>query len=162
MKRPQVSLPAYRRLAAATMVFAVAATVAGLYAALHRQWALALLGLVGGALLLYPSQFVRIRAEPGGEHLLYFVTKAECALCDEARALLPPLLAGTPFGIREIRVETDRGLRRRFGHAVPVLLWQGEVLARLGWDAALLRRRLEDLARAHPPAPPTPPDEAPT
>lgn len=129
------------------MISAVASTVAGLYQLLHARWIPGVLFLVGGVLLLLPSQLASIRTEPGSERVLVFVTKPECSLCDEARALLPKLLDGTPFRVQEVALDSSRSLKRAFRNRVPVLLWQGTVIADLGWDPVATRSQLEELGR---------------
>lgn len=150
MARRELGLAKFRLLARFTLVLAVAATVAGLYAALHGQWGPAALGIGLGILLLYPSQYVAIKSEPGSEDQLVFVTKQECSLCDEARAILPTVTQGTPFRVTEQRLEEHAYLRRAFRNNVPVLLWQGEVVAELHWDPALVRTRLDQILHDRP------------
>jgi len=140
-----VGLATFRRLARLLTIASLLATVAGIYAALKGAWGLAAVGIGAGLLALYAVQRLAIRSEPGSEDVLLFVTKDQCSLCDEARLLLPQVLAGTPFRIEEARIEEDKFLRRHFKNHVPVLLWQGEELARLGWDAASLRGRLDEI-----------------
>ena len=143
-----VTVAAYRRLSAALVLLAVALTTWALYAALHTRWFEVLLALPAGVLLLYAVQRLAIRTDAGAADLLIFATKDECALCDEARLLLGRLTTGSAWNVKEVRIETDRFLRRHFKNEVPVLLWQGEVLARLAWDAGSLRGRLEALKPA--------------
>jgi glutaredoxin-like protein DUF836 len=138
-----VDLRTFRRLAKLLTFASLLATVAGLYAALQRQWGLAALGIGAGLLALYAVQRLAIQPAAGSENVLLVVTKDECSLCDEARLLLPTLIEGTPFRTEEVKIESDRFLRRHFKDHVPVLLWQGEELARLRWDPATVRARLD-------------------
>jgi hypothetical protein len=144
VRRLEVELRAFRRLATLSLLASVIATVGGLYAlVVARAWLLGGLGLLLGVALLLLVQGLAIRATPGSENVLVFVTKRECSLCDEARLLLPGLTEGTPFRIEEVELEGNRFLRRHFRHDVPVLLWQGEVVARLRWEPTELRARLD-------------------
>ncbi len=71
-----------------------------------------------------------------------FYTRADCPLCEEARAVLaryrrhlPPLV--------EVDIDDDPELVRRFGTCVPVVEFDGKVRFRGRVSAALLRRLLE-------------------
>jgi len=147
-----VDLATYRRLARILVLGSVAGTVAGIYGLLRGSWFLGGAALAAGIVLLWFVQRLSIAAEAGSEDTLVFVTKDDCALCDEAKALLPSVTDGLPFRVEEARLESSRFLRRHFRSTVPVLLWQGEEIARLGWDAEALRRRLEAIVAARPPA----------
>lgn len=140
-----MGLRTFRRLAKLLTFASLLATVAGLYAGLHGEWALAGLSIGVGILALYGVQRLTIQPIAGSEDTLVFVTKDQCGLCEEARLLLPGLLEGTPFHVEEATIEGDKFLRRHFKNAVPVLLWQGEELARLRWDPRAIRARLEAL-----------------
>jgi predicted thioredoxin/glutaredoxin len=68
------------------------------------------------------------------------VSRADCHLCEvmleELRAFLG---AGAP-PIRVVDVDQDADLKRRFGHQVPVLLLDGEVVCHGRFDAAEAER----------------------
>lgn len=144
----QLPLRTFRRLVQLTSLASVALVAAGLFLFVSGQWAWALLVVLAGILLVLPPQLYRIQPEAGSEHVLLLVTKRECPLCDEARLLLPQLLEGTPFRVEEADLDQDRFLRRHFRHDVPVLLWQGEVLAKLRFDPTTLRAKLLGLLDA--------------
>lgn len=143
-----VRLRTFRRLAKLLTFASVLATVAGIYAGLRGAWGLAALGVGAGILALYGVQRLSIQSAPGSEFVLVFVTKDQCSLCDEARLLLPGLIEGTPFRVEEVRLESDRFLRRHFKNHVPVLLWQGEEVARLKWDPEDVQKRIRALPAA--------------
>lgn len=147
-----VDLRTFRRLARLLTFASVLATVAGLYAFLHEAWFLGGLAIAAGVVLLAMVQRFSIQAEAGSENVLVFVTKDGCTLCDEAKALLPAITQGTPFRVEEAHLESSRFLRRHFKNKVPVLLWQGEEIAAIGWDAGALRARLEAIVAERPPA----------
>ena len=162
MQRPALDLPSYRRLATFTMLASVAVTVAGLYQFLHGRWAPGVLYVMAGILLLLPSQVAQIRTVPGSENVLVFLTKKECSLCDEARLLLPEITKDTSFRIEETALETSsRTLRKTFRNRVPVLLWQGTVVAALRWDLAAIRARLAEIQEANASSVSTPTGESP-
>lgn len=146
MKRREFNLQNYRRLTRLLMLAAVGLTTWGLYAGLHHEWHWTALGIGGGVLSLYLAQRIHIKTDPLAQHLLVFVTKSDCALCEEARLLLPKITEGTPFRVEEESIDENKFLRRHFRDTVPVLLWQGEEIARLRWDADALRARLQSLA----------------
>jgi glutaredoxin len=65
-----------------------------------------------------------------------------CHLCDEARAVLERLRAETPFELRELDIERDDALFKRYLERIPVVCLDGEELFELEVDEAALRRRL--------------------
>lgn len=73
---------------------------------------------------------------------LVLLSRPDCHLCHEMRALVERLIRGTPLTLRERNVDEDETLRRRYGLAIPVLLLDGAELARHRTDEASLRARL--------------------
>ena len=74
------------------------------------------------------------------------VTRAGCHLCDEMATLLDEVLPEHAQGYtpRDIDAEdTDPALRERFGDVVPVLLRDGQPVAKVRLD----RRTLERIVR---------------
>jgi glutaredoxin len=73
-------------------------------------------------------------------------TRAGCHLCDEAKAVIAPLLS--PFGatLREVDIDRDALLRERYTNDVPVIFVGSEFFAKHRVDAARLRRKLERAA----------------
>jgi glutaredoxin len=65
-------------------------------------------------------------------------TRRECHLCEEAHALL--LAHG--LSPREVDVDADAELQRRFNECVPVVEIDGKIRFRGRVDAVLLRRLL--------------------
>ncbi len=65
-----------------------------------------------------------------------------CHLCDEARELLQRLRAEAPFELREIDIERDDELFKRYLERIPVVSLNGEELFELFVDESALRRRL--------------------
>jgi len=63
-----------------------------------------------------------------------------CHLCDDALEALRGLAASTGgFGIREVDIESDDVLMRRFLEKIPVLEVDGEVVSELESDPAEIR-----------------------
>ena len=65
-----------------------------------------------------------------------------CHLCDEARELLLRVRAEAPFELREIDIERDDELFKRYLERIPVVSLNGEELFELEVDEAALRHRL--------------------
>jgi glutaredoxin len=63
---------------------------------------------------------------PLPEVLLY--TRAGCHLCDEAKEQIRRAQADTPFAFREMDIDLDPELRRRYNEDVPVVLINGRGL----------------------------------
>jgi Glutaredoxin-like domain (DUF836) len=73
--------------------------------------------------------------------------RPDCHLCDEARADLERLRAdGLDFEIDEIDIETDDELHARFLERIPVVEFDGEIVAELFLDVNGLRARLDTLS----------------
>lgn len=153
----EVELTRFRWLVRWSLLLSVALVTIGLYALLRGLIGIGLLCIGAGILFLVPSQYFLIRPHQGSERTLWFLTRKECTLCDEAKALLGTLTAGTPLRIEERDVDEDRFLRRHFRKQVPVLLWQGEVLAAGRWELEVVKARLAEIRRAHNGAPPPSP-----
>lgn len=80
------------------------------------------------------------------EVLLY--GRPECHLCDEARELLAGLRGAPPrFELREIDIESDDELLRRYVERIPVIEFEGEIIGELVPDADALRAKLGTLGR---------------
>ncbi len=65
-----------------------------------------------------------------------------CHLCDEARDVLLRVRAEAPFELREIDIERDDELFKRYLERIPVVSLNGEELFEYFVDEAALRRRL--------------------
>jgi Glutaredoxin-like domain (DUF836) len=51
-----------------------------------------------------------------------------CLLCEELAAELAALPAARGYPLDVVDVDTDAGARARFGHKIPVLLFDGELV----------------------------------
>lgn len=75
--------------------------------------------------------------------------KQGCHLCDKVRADLEEMREVVEFSLREIDITTDPALHARYRYDVPVVLVNGEELARHRIaDPAGFERTLERLAAA--------------
>ena len=69
-------------------------------------------------------------------------TKPRCSLCVEARRVLEELRTRVDFVLEVVDIRDDRDTWERYRHAVPVVLLDGEEIARFRVDARLLEARL--------------------
>ena len=69
-------------------------------------------------------------------------TRPGCHLCDEARARLRQIRASVPFVLREVDIEADDALFKRYLERIPVIALDGEELFDHFVDEEALRRRL--------------------
>jgi glutaredoxin len=65
-----------------------------------------------------------------------------CHLCDTARAALERVRARYPFELREIDIESDDALFKRYLERIPVVALDGEELFELFVDEEALARTL--------------------
>ena len=68
--------------------------------------------------------------------------KADCHLCDDARAVLERVQADVPFELVERDIERDDALHRRYLERIPVVEVAGEEAFQFFVEEAELRRRL--------------------
>ncbi len=69
-------------------------------------------------------------------------SKADCCLCDEARAVLDKVRADIPFDLQEVDIESDAELLRRYEEQIPVVFIGGFKAFKFRVDEAELRRKL--------------------
>jgi glutaredoxin len=69
-------------------------------------------------------------------------SKADCCLCDDAKAVLHKVRAEIPFDLREIDIETDPELLRKYGQQIPVVFIGGFKAFKFRVDEAVLRQKL--------------------
>jgi glutaredoxin len=65
-----------------------------------------------------------------------------CHLCDEARDVLQRVRSEAPFELREIDIERDDELFKRYLERIPVVCLDGEELFEYHVDERTLRQRL--------------------
>ena len=73
---------------------------------------------------------------------LTLYSRPGCHLCDEARAALERVRARAPFALREVNIETDDSLLRRYLERIPVVALGDEELFDFFVDEAALEARL--------------------
>ncbi len=74
-------------------------------------------------------------------------TRADCHLCDEARALLDKLAGSLGFAVQAVDIDADPELRSRYRYAVPVIAVETEEIARAPVRAAALEAVLRERYR---------------
>ena len=77
------------------------------------------------------------------DHLVTLITRADCHLCDDARAALLHLAAELGFGVAELDVDADPALLADHAEHVPVILIDGREHGYWRVDPARLRKALE-------------------
>lgn len=70
-------------------------------------------------------------------------TREGCHLCDEAKAIIAPMLSQFGAKLREVDIDDDPVLRDRYTDDVPVIFVGSQFFAKHRVDPALLRRKLE-------------------
>lgn len=139
-----VPLDAYRQLTLAGSLAGAGLFGAGLVVLVQLQsppLAVALL-LAGCAAALATALLEVEGAPPAVPPSLLLLTRKECLLCDEARALLEQLRGEVPFDLWEADVDADPALRARYGDRVPVGVAGGEELFSGALDEARVRAAL--------------------
>jgi glutaredoxin len=67
-----------------------------------------------------------------------------CHLCEEARAAIAPLLREFGAVLREVNIDEDPVLQRRYGWDIPVIFIAGRKAAKHCVDLTQFRRQLEE------------------
>ena len=71
-----------------------------------------------------------------------------CHLCDEALAVVQPVAGRLGVAVREVNIETDEALLRRYLEAIPVIcVGEVEVTRLVGYRRSGFAGRLEELVR---------------
>jgi glutaredoxin len=74
-------------------------------------------------------------------------TRPGCHLCEEAKAVMGPLLAEFGARLREVNIDADPVLRARYDYDVPVIFLGARKVAKHRLVAAQFRRQLEEAQR---------------
>jgi glutaredoxin len=93
---------------------------------------------------VHPENTRRATAHPL-EVTLY--TRPGCHLCEEAKALLQPLLCEFGATLREVNIDEDPELTQRYARDIPVVFIGARKAAKHRVDPQQFRRQLEE-ARA--------------
>jgi glutaredoxin len=76
--------------------------------------------------------------------ILTIYSRPGCHLCEEAVGAILALRAeGYRFELREVDIDSDEGLLKRYLERIPVVLLDGEVVSELVLDPAALRSTLD-------------------
>jgi glutaredoxin len=90
---------------------------------------------------LHPED-ARLAAAGPREVTLY--TRPGCHLCEEAKALIAPLLREFGAALREVNIEDDAVLRKRYGSDVPLIFLGAHKVAKHRVNVEQFRRQLRD------------------
>jgi len=88
------------------------------------------------------SEDERLAAAGPREVTLY--TRPDCHLCEEAKALMLPLLREFGATLREVNIDEDPELRERYGWDVPVIFLGTRKVAKHRVDVEQFRRQLHE------------------
>jgi glutaredoxin len=77
-------------------------------------------------------------------------TRPGCHLCDEAKALIAPLLAKAGGRLREVNIDGNEELRERYNADVPVIFMGARKVAKHRVDLDQFRRQLAEAERKSP------------
>lgn len=78
---------------------------------------------------------------------LTLYTRPGCHLCDTMKGVVDAIARNEPLTLRQVDITGNGDLERRFGVDIPVLVHDGEVVARVRTTRAAL---LESLRNIHP------------
>ena len=71
-------------------------------------------------------------------------TRPHCHLCEEAKALIAPMLGEFGATLREVNIDEDALLRERYGLDIPVIFIGGRKAAKHRVDPVKFRQQLRD------------------
>ncbi len=74
---------------------------------------------------------------------LVLYSRVGCHLCDVMKEQIEKYAGRYPFTLEVVDIDRDETLRARYNWEVPVLLVDGEKVAKYRLDEAMLLRRLE-------------------
>jgi glutaredoxin len=69
-------------------------------------------------------------------------SKADCSLCDDAKAILEEVRLRVPFELVEIDIEKDASAFERYRYDIPVVFIDGQKAFKHRLDARLVEQRL--------------------
>lgn len=85
--------------------------------------------------------------------LVELYTRAECCLCDVAKAAIERVRAAQPFELRVIDIDGDPRLAALYGWEIPVVVVDGRKHAKLRLDERRFAERIARAARGEPDPP---------
>ena len=88
------------------------------------------------------SEAARLAGSGPLEVTLY--TRPGCHLCDDAKAAITPLLREFHASLREVNIDLDAELAKKYGWDIPVIFIGGHKAAKHRVDLAQFRRQLQE------------------
>jgi glutaredoxin len=88
------------------------------------------------------SEAARLAAADALEVTVY--TRPGCHLCDEAKAVITPLLREFHSHLREVNIDLDAELAEKYGWDIPVVFIGRHKAAKHRVDLAQFRRQLQE------------------
>jgi len=84
------------------------------------------------------------RLAAGGARVVTLYTRPGCHLCEEAKALIEPMLGEFGATLREVNIDADAALRERYGMDIPVIFIGARKAAKHRVDVDQFRRQLRE------------------
>lgn len=84
------------------------------------------------------------RLAASGPRIVTLYTRPDCHLCQEAKALIEPMLGEFAATLREVNIDADVVLRERYVLDIPVIFIGARKAAKHRVDPAKFRRQLKD------------------
>ncbi len=84
------------------------------------------------------------RLASSGPRVVTLYARPGCHLCEEAKALIAPMLGEFGATLREVNIDEDDALRERYGSDIPVIFIGARKAAKHHVDAVKFRRQLRD------------------
>jgi len=78
--------------------------------------------------------------------IIEVMTKTDCCLCDDAKAIIEQVIAEIPAELKMIDIESDPELFERYKEKIPVVLINGEESFVYKVHPVTLRKKLEKLS----------------
>jgi len=78
--------------------------------------------------------------------IIEVMTKTDCCLCDDAKAIIEQVIAEIPAELKMIDIESDPELFERYKEKIPVVLINGEESFVYKVHPITLRKKLEKLS----------------
>ena len=78
--------------------------------------------------------------------IIEVMTKTDCCLCDDAKAIIEQVIAEIPAELKMIDIESDPELFERYQEKIPVVLINGEESFVYKVHPITLRKKLEKLS----------------
>jgi glutaredoxin len=79
-----------------------------------------------------------------GPRVITLYTRTGCHLCEEAKAVIDPMLSEFGATLREVNIDDDAELTRRYGTDIPVVFIGARKAAKHRVDPVKFRRQLKD------------------